>query len=74
MPHSPCTPVVAMFALQVKFSGPSEPACIAGRLEHVLSGRCRDFSDATGLWAGLQAELTDAGTSHASPQTPTTGD
>lgn len=55
LPRSTC-----VFALQLRAPDPQEPTCIAGRIEHVLSGRCHEFSDGPSLLACLEHELRQA--------------
>jgi hemoglobin-like flavoprotein len=42
------------FALRLRDDGTAAPQPIAGRLEHVMSGRCADFTDAAQLVAALR--------------------
>ena len=56
----PPPPSTCVFALRLQAADPQDPTRIAGRLEHVLSGRCHDFSDGPSLLACLEDELRQA--------------
>ena len=50
-PHPPNSQ--RLYALQLTLDDPSDPARIAGQLEHVLSGRRHHFTDGPSLLACL---------------------
>lgn len=55
--HLPSTNV---YAVRLIAMDPKNPGLIAGRIEHVLSGRCRDFADGAALLACLALEQRQA--------------
>ncbi len=67
MTDSPAFPAIARFALQLQATDAAQPTRIAGRIEHVLSGRCRDFADVAGLLDCLAAEQACAALSLSGP-------
>jgi len=62
-PHHPCDQT---YALRLH-APPDAPQAVRGRIEHVLSGECRDFESAPALLAALialQARVTAARMAH----------
>ncbi|MEQ1686768.1 MAG: hypothetical protein ABL916_24205 [Burkholderiaceae bacterium] len=49
-------PGTGAYAIQLLAADPSDPARLAGRLEHVLSGRRHDFDNGAALLACLAHE------------------
>lgn len=49
-------PTACVFALQLQAFDPAQPERIAGRLEHVLSGRRHAFADGSALLACIAHE------------------
>jgi hypothetical protein len=53
-------PDVCLFAVQLRPATAADRGRLAGRLEHVLSGRLHDFDDGAALLALLAAEQSQA--------------
>lgn len=53
-------PKTNIYAVRLLAADPMHPGPIAGRLEHVLSGRCHDFVDGPALLAWLALEQLQA--------------
>jgi hypothetical protein len=66
-PVSTGFPSAGAYAVTLRAIDPADPARIAGRLEHVLSGRRHDFEDAQSLLACLALERSRAGPAGAPP-------
>lgn len=54
--HTKPAPSACVYALRLLAADPQDPTRIAGRLEHVLSGRVVDFADGPALLACLAQE------------------
>lgn len=53
---APASPPAALYAVSLRPADPQHPGRIAGRIEHVLSGRRHDFDDGASLLACLALE------------------
>ena len=53
---APASPPAALYAVSLRPADPQHPGRIAGRIEHVLSGRRHDFDDGATLLACLALE------------------
>lgn len=53
---APASPPAALYAVSLRPADPQHPDRIAGRIEHVLSGRRHDFDDGASLLACLALE------------------
>lgn len=53
-------PSAGIYAIKLLVGDPQSPARLAGRLEHVLSGRCHDFANGPALLACLAFEQQQA--------------
>lgn len=60
MNESPVMPSAGVYVVKLLPSDPGAPARLAGRLEHVLTGRRHDFDDGTALLACLAHEQSQA--------------
>jgi hypothetical protein len=60
MTASSVTPSASAYAIQLLATAPQDPERLAGRLEHVLSGRRHDFANGQALLACLAFEQQQA--------------
>lgn len=56
----PVTPSAGAYAVKLQAADARHPECLAGRLEHVLSGRRHDFANGQELLACLAFEQQQA--------------